>query len=136
MVDEHAGELVAGRLMDQHRRNRRIDPAAEPADHAPIADLLADLGNLGLAELCHRPVARKAADMAHEVCDQARTIRGMDHLGVKLGAVEFASLVRDHCERRTVTGGDDLEAGGKSGDLVAVAHPYLVSLADLPQPVE
>ena len=31
---------------------------------------------------------------------------------------------------------DDVEARRELGDLVAVAHPHLVPLADLPQPVE
>ena len=32
MVDEDAGEPVADRLMDEHRGDRRIDPAREAAD--------------------------------------------------------------------------------------------------------
>ena len=42
MVDEDAGELLADRFVDQHRGDRRIDAAGQPADHAALADLLAD----------------------------------------------------------------------------------------------
>ena len=42
VVDEDAGELVADRLVDQHRRDRGIDAAGEAADHARLADLGAD----------------------------------------------------------------------------------------------
>ena len=39
VVDEDAGELVADRLVDQHRRDRGIDAAGEAADHPPVAHL-------------------------------------------------------------------------------------------------
>ena len=42
VVDEHAGELVADRAVDERRGGRRVDAAGEPADHAAVADLGAD----------------------------------------------------------------------------------------------
>jgi hypothetical protein len=42
VIDEDAGELVADRLVDQHRRDRGIDAAREAADHLAVADLRAD----------------------------------------------------------------------------------------------
>ena len=39
VIDEHAGELVADRLVDQHRRDREVDAARQPADHPALADL-------------------------------------------------------------------------------------------------
>ena len=39
VVDEDAGQLVADRLVDQHRGDRRIDAAGEAADDAALADL-------------------------------------------------------------------------------------------------
>ena len=39
VVDEHAGELVADRLVDEQRRDRRVDAAGEAADHPLRADL-------------------------------------------------------------------------------------------------
>ena len=47
VVDEHAGELVADRLVDQHRGDRAVDAARKPADHLASAHLLADLLDLG-----------------------------------------------------------------------------------------
>ena len=44
VVDEHAGELVADRLVDQHGRHGAIDAAGEPADHPALADLLRGCG--------------------------------------------------------------------------------------------
>ena len=36
MIDEDAGELIADRLVDQQRRDGRVDAAGEPADHAAV----------------------------------------------------------------------------------------------------
>ena len=58
VIDENAGQLLADRLMDQHRGDRRIDPAGQPADHPPGAHLLPDPGDLRGAEPGHRPRCR------------------------------------------------------------------------------
>ena len=42
VVDEHAGELVADRPVDEQRGDRGVDAAGEPADHPAVADLGAD----------------------------------------------------------------------------------------------
>ena len=67
VVDEDAGELVADRLVDQHRRDRRIDAAGEAADHPAPPDLLADAGDRLVLELRHRPVAGEPGDLVHEI---------------------------------------------------------------------
>ena len=136
VIDEDAGQLVADRLMDQHRRHRAVDAARKAADHLAGANLLADLGDLGRAEFGHRPVAREAADMAGEIGDELGAIRGVDHLGVELHAVEALFIVRDDREGRARRGGDDAEPGGERGDLVAVAHPHLMRFAFGPEAVE
>ncbi len=136
MVDEHAGQLVADRLVDQDRRDRTVDAARQAADHLARSDLLADFGDLGFAIGGHRPVALQPAHAMDEVGDQLGAVGGMRDFGVELGAVELPLLVGDHREWRTVADRDDLEARREGGDLVAVAHPHLVPLADRPQPVE
>src|SRR3546814_4282139 len=73
VIDEHTGELLADRLMDQHRRDRRIDPARKPADYAALADLRSDFRDLGCAKFSHRPVARQPADMAREIRSEGHT---------------------------------------------------------------
>ena len=137
MVDEDAGQLVADRLVDQHRRDRGIDAARQAADHPALADLVADLGDLGRAELGHRPVAGEAADVADEIGDQLAAVGGVDHLGMELDAVEAALLVGGRREGRAV--GRRRRRGSPAGmrlDLVAMAHPHLVALARRPQAVE
>src|SRR3546814_8315401 len=47
VIDEDAGELIADRLVDQHRRDGAVDAAGKAANHLPLAHLLADLRDLG-----------------------------------------------------------------------------------------
>ena len=37
VIDEHAGQLLADRLVDQHRRDRAVDAARQAADHPALA---------------------------------------------------------------------------------------------------
>ena len=91
VVDEHAGELLADRLMDQHRGDGAVDAARQAADDATLADLGADFLDLGLAEFGHRPIAGAAADVAHEIGDQLGAVGGVRDLEVELGAVDSAA---------------------------------------------
>ena len=136
MVDEDAGQLVADRLVDQHRRDRAVDAAGKAADHPAVADLLADLGDLGGAELGHRPVAGEAADVADEIGEQLAAVGRVDDLGVEHQAVEAPLLVGGDRVGRAFGLGDDAEALGQRLDPVAMAHPHLVALARRPQAVE
>ena len=100
VVDEDAGELVADRLVDQHRGDRGIDAAGEAADHLALADLGADLFDRLLAEGAHGPVAGEAGDLADEIADQFGAVGRVHHFGVEHQAVISALLVLDHGERR------------------------------------
>jgi hypothetical protein len=46
VVDEHAGQPLADRFVDEDRGYRAVDAARKPADHAAVPNLLADLGDL------------------------------------------------------------------------------------------
>jgi hypothetical protein len=135
VIDEDAGQLVADRLVDQHRGDRRIDPAGQAADHRPLptcARISAILvaRNSAMVQSPLQPQTwrtKLAISLRHRAC---APLRG------GTGAVEAARLVGDHGEGRAVAGGDDAEAGGKLGHLVAVAHPHLMPLADIPQAIE
>ena len=67
VVDEDARQPVADRPMDQQRRDRGVDAAAQAADDASVADLRADPSGRFVDERRHRPVARAAADVEREV---------------------------------------------------------------------
>ena len=136
VVDEHAGQLVADRLVDQHRGDRGIDAAREAADHLAGPDLLADALDRLLAKRLHGPVAAAAGDVAHEVADEQRPVRGVDHLGVELDAVEAPPLVGHGREGGVLGQGDGVEPVRQLGDPVAVAHPDGIALADVPDAPE
>ena len=65
-VDEYADELVADRLVQQRRDDRRIDAARQTEQHAVAADLRADLGDVLGDDVLGRPYRRAAADVEHE----------------------------------------------------------------------
>ena len=46
VVDEHAGQLAADGLLHERRGDGGVDAAGQPADHAGVADLRADLLDL------------------------------------------------------------------------------------------
>ncbi len=53
VVDEHADELLADRLLQEHRADGRVDAARHREQHLPVADLLPDrLDLLGNVLLC------------------------------------------------------------------------------------
>ena len=57
----------------------------------------------------------------------------MWNLGVELRAVIAPLVIGDQRKRSAIAGGDDAESFRELCDLVAVAHPHLVPLADVPQ---
>ncbi|MPL73681.1 hypothetical protein SDC9_19487 [bioreactor metagenome] len=126
VVDEDAGQVVADRLVDQHRRDRAVDAAREAADHLLVADLFADLGDRLFAIARHRPVAGEARK-PHEVLVELRALRGVVHLGVELHGVEVTRRIGGDREGGAGRGAIDLEARGDAADVVAVAHPDLLA---------
>ena len=124
MVHEHAGELVADRLMDQQRRHRGINPARKPAQHPALADLRPDARNRLLLEGGHGPVALAARDVAHEILDQRRALRRMHHFRVEHQAVELALFIFDGRIGRVLGNAFHHKARRQLRDPVAMAHPH------------
>ena len=90
VVDEHAGEPVAERAVDDQRRDRRVDAAGEPADRPAVADLRADRVDLLVDHRRGRPALLAAADVARKRVEDLGPVRGVDDLGVELDPVEAA----------------------------------------------
>ena len=101
-IDEDAGELLAHRLVQQHRRDRGIDAAREAADDAALADLRRDARDRLAAEGRHGPIAAAARDAVGEVLQQRRALRRVHDLGMELHAVEAARVVGDGGEGRAL----------------------------------
>ncbi len=136
MIDENAGQLLADRLVDQHRRDRRIDPSRQPADHPPIADLRPDPSDFGGAEAGHGPGTGQSDDTMGEVAQQLGAVRSVDDLHVELHPVEPPCVVGDGGEWRPLTGRHHPEARRQPSHPVAVAHPDLLPPARRPGAME
>ncbi|ETW14695.1 cytosine deaminase [Roseivivax marinus] len=133
VVHEDAGQIVADRLVDQHRRDRAVDSTRKPADHLGVANLVADLLDRLLAVGAHGPVAGKAG-VLDEVLVERPAVRGVVHLGVELHRVEAPLKVRRHRVGRAGRGPVDRKARRQLGDVVAVAHPDLLAPAAVHEP--
>jgi hypothetical protein len=132
VIDEHAGELLADRLMDEHRGDGGIDTARQSANHPAFADLAADFLDRLVLERAHGPVAGAAGDVAHEVAQDGRAVRRVHDFEMELRGVELALFIGDHRDRRIGRGAGRGKALRRPGDAVAVAHPNGITLPDLP----
>ncbi len=88
VVDENTDQPIFDRAMNQRRRHRRIDAAAERAEHAASADLVADLFDRSFDEMLHRPVRPAAADTKNKIVEDLTPARRMRDFGMKLHAEE------------------------------------------------
>ena len=70
VVDEHAGELVADRAVDQRRGDAGVDAAGQAEDDLLVADLLADLRDRLGDVVAHHPVGPRLRDLEHEALEQ------------------------------------------------------------------
>ena len=137
VVDEDAGELFADRLVDQHRGNRAVDAARQPADHPALADLFADVGDLGIAEArpwSSRPRSRRrAARNWRAACRRRACARPQ---GGTSGCSASPSSLVAMANGAPSDWATTSKPGGKLIDAVAVAHPHLMLVAHLPEAVE
>ena len=123
VVDEHARQLVADRAVHEQRGDGGVDAAGEAADHAPVADLRADRGDLLLDDRSGAPVALAAADVRQERGQDLLAVGRVHDLGVELDPVEPAREVLDGRDGRLGRGRQRREAGRRLEDGVAVRHP-------------
>ena len=114
VVDEHAGELLADRLVDQDGRDRGVHAAREPAHHAAIAHPGPDPLDRPGPERGHGPVPRAARYPVREVGEELGAVGRVHDLGVELHPVEAPRVVGHHRERRALGDADDAEAVGQA----------------------
>ena len=124
MVDEDARQLVADRLVDEQRGDRRVDAARECAEHALRADGCPDALDLLLDDGGGRPRRRGAGDLVEEVLEDVLPVRRVHDLGMELDAVQRALPVLEGGDRRRGRGGRDARTRRRGGHRVAVAHPH------------
>ena len=94
VVDEDARQPIADGAVDEHRRDGRVDAAAQPTDDAAVPDLRADAVGRLLHERTHRPVAGAAADVVGEVAQDLEAVVGVRDLGMEQQCVEIRDRAR------------------------------------------
>ena len=87
VVDEHAGELIADRPMDERRRNRRIHAARQAENDFLVTDLLADAGDRFANVVGHVPVMATTANVMDETRQDVLALHRVGDLGVELHPV-------------------------------------------------
>ena len=123
MVDEHARQLVADRLVDEERRDGRVDPARERAQHALRPDLRADPLHLLLDHRRRRPRRRRVGHRVEEVLQQVVPVRRVHDLGVELDAVQPPLRILERRDRGRLRRRHDARALRRRRHRVAVTHP-------------
>ncbi len=123
VVHEDARQPVADRAVKDHRGDRRIDAAAQAADHPSLADLAANLRRRFFDKRRHRPVAGAAADAVGEVAEDLEAALGVDDFRVKQQCVEPPRRVRHRGDRRVGARRGDGESVGRRRDEIAMARP-------------
>ncbi len=123
VVDEHAGELVADRLVHEQGGNRGVDATGEAAEHPLVADLRADVLDLLLDHGRRRPGGPRAGDAVQEVLQHLLPVRCVHDLGVELDAVQAALGRLECCDRRRVGAAGDRSSLRRRGHGVTMAHP-------------
>src|SRR4030095_9380218 len=93
IIHENTDEPFFDRAIDQRRRYRGIDAAAERAKHAPAAYLSANFLHRSVDEMLHRPVGSAAADAKYEIIQNVASSRCMRHLGMELHTEETPGRV-------------------------------------------
>ena len=123
VVDEDGGDLGTDGTQENGGGDRRIDAAGQAADHAIVADTLAEVGHRLLDERLHLPQPLAAACVVEEVAQHQAAVRRMAHLRMELEPIDGASAMLDggygagvgRCQRHEVL--------ASALHLVAVAHP-------------
>src|SRR4029079_7205687 len=100
VIDEHAGEPIADRLVDERRGGGGVDPAGESADDAAVADLIANPFDLLVDDRRRRPLLLTAGHLAQEALEDGLAVRRVHDLGVELDPVEAALGILARGDRR------------------------------------
>ena len=109
--------------MRQRRGDGRVHAAAEPAEQAPAADLRADPLDRLRDEIPGRPVTPAAADVPHEVRQQVRSLRRVDHLRVELDPEPPPVRIAHRRDVDPVRPRRRRECRRQRVDMVSVRHP-------------
>src|SRR4051812_38883261 len=92
-VDEHAGELLADRTVNERRGDGRIDTAGETTDDLCVTDLFPDACDVLLDECARRPIRYRVAHIEQKVRDDLTASCGMRDFRMELDTEDRLRLV-------------------------------------------
>ena len=87
LIDEHAGELVANRLVQQKGEGGGINASRESQQHPLIADLGAHISHRFVNESCCGPIGLTTTNVVNEIAQHCHAAGGVHHLRMELHAV-------------------------------------------------
>ena len=127
VVDEDADQPVADGAVYEGGGHRRVHAAAQAAQHPGVAHLPANLLHRGGGEMLHVPIGGAPADAEQEILQHGPAVLGVDHLGMKLEAVETPSAVGKGGDGGVAGMRDHRPVLGQRRHPVAVAHPHALA---------
>ena len=100
IVDEHAVQPIADRLVDHHGRHRGIHSPGKSENDLPVrSDLLGDLLDLLLCDIAGLPTVGTPGDAQDEVAQHRDAVIRVPDFGVELQTVEPALGIGGSCHR-------------------------------------
>src|SRR5437868_6326359 len=123
MIDEHAGQLLADRLVQQRANDRRIDAAGQAEKNVVATHLLTHARDGVSDDISRTPARLAAADLPDKAFEKLRALQRVGYFRMELNTVIAARLVRHPRQRHAVGESGCDEAFRQLIDAVAVAHP-------------
>ncbi|MPN23940.1 hypothetical protein SDC9_171333 [bioreactor metagenome] len=124
VVNKYAGHLAADRLMNQHTRDGRINPAGERADHTFVSNLRADARDQLLLEVCRAVVTAKVTNALEEVFKEFLTVLRMRYFRMELNSIHLALFVRKRRDWARISRRNRSKPLRRARDGIVVVHPH------------
>ena len=124
LVNEHAGELIADRPVQQEGQGGGIHAPGEGQQHPLLAHLGPHIGDRLVDEGGSGPIGDAIADVISEIADQGHAAAGVHHLRMELHAIQTSAEVGHRRLGGVVGVGQAHEALRQALHRIAVAHPH------------
>src|SRR5690606_1813769 len=87
IINKNTAQSVSDRLMNKHRRDRRVDTSAQPQYHFLVSELAFQHAYRRIDKYIRCPILHTTADSDHKIAKNRFTRRGMSNFRMKLDPV-------------------------------------------------